>query len=398
MNIDIRAATVENPELQGLQGKFKLLAGKMAGICYMPDDYLSQGIQNEASSLKRADGTANSGHHSVFDHAHMTLTIEGIPKILAMLLNSTEDYVTSEKSARYTVMQPETEEELRLYEKWTAKFMSLIAKLYPTIDEKTVHKLALENARYLTSVFTPTTMAYTVSHRQWAYLVDWLGDLQDQLAKNPNPFNDKLRKSVTELYVHLGSLLPRDFSDNKDREFDFVPMQYGHPKDLPAENIANAYSVSYLGTFAQLAQAHRHRTLSYTMWFTGDRADEYGFYVPPIIAGTELEKEWLGDMNSIAYCFPQGTLVMITEEGLAKHFFLKCKERLCGRAQLEIALQTAKTLELFIENRDKLDARNRKLLESIAPNGVPVAKCGMKGFICKEVCMWGAKNWNTRKI
>jgi hypothetical protein len=41
MNIDIRAATVENPELQGLQGKFKLLAGKMAGICYMPDDYLS---------------------------------------------------------------------------------------------------------------------------------------------------------------------------------------------------------------------------------------------------------------------------------------------------------------------------------------------------------------------
>ena len=398
MKINIRAATVENPELQGLQGKFKLLAGKMAGICYMPDNYLSQGIQNEESSLKRAEATAKSGHHSVFDHTHMTLIIEGIPKILAMLLNSTEDYVTSEKSARYTVMKPETEAELVLYEKWIVKFTDLISKTYPNIDLKTVNKLALENARYLTSVFTPTTMAYTVSHRQWNYLVDWLVDLQEQLAKNPNPFNDRLKKAVDELYLHLGRLMVLDFVDNKGREFDFIPLQYGHEKDIPADNIANAYSVSYIGSFAQLAQAHRHRTLSYTMWFTGDRADEYGFYVPPIIAGTELEKEWLDDINSIAYCFPQGTLVMITEEGLAKHFFLKCKERLCGRAQLEIALQTAKNLELFIGNKHKLDARNRKLLESIAPNGVPVAKCGMKGFICKEVCMWGAKNWNTRKI
>jgi len=118
----------------------------MAGICLMPDDYLSQGIQNEASSLKRAEGTVNSGHHSVYDHAHMTLTIEGIPKILAMLLNSTEDYVTSEKSARYTVLKPETEAELVLYEKWIVKFTDLISKTYPNIDPKMVNKLALEKA------------------------------------------------------------------------------------------------------------------------------------------------------------------------------------------------------------------------------------------------------------
>ena len=37
MKIDIRAATVENPELAGLQGKFKLLAGKwrVSAICQM---------------------------------------------------------------------------------------------------------------------------------------------------------------------------------------------------------------------------------------------------------------------------------------------------------------------------------------------------------------------------
>ena len=391
------AGTVENPE-GNLQKGFKILAGKAAGICYMPDNYLSQGIQDETKSIKRADATAKSGHHSVYDHAHMTLVIEGIPKILAMLINSTGDYVTSEKSARYTVMKPETQAELDLYEKWIEKFSDLIASIYPKLDDNSVRKLALENARYLTSVFTPTTMAYTASHRQFSYIVDWLPKLSQKLAENSNPFNDRLDTAVKEFYSHLVEVVKPEFTDTKGREFDFIPQQYGHPKILPETHIANAYSISYLGSFAQLAQAHRHRTLTYTMWFKGDRADEYGFFVPPILHGTELEDEWINDIQSIGYCFPQGTLVMITEEGLAKHFFLKCKERLCGRAQLEIALQTADTLERFIDKRFNFDRRNQELLESIAPTDVPVAKCGMEGFICKEVCTWGAKNWRNRKI
>lgn len=382
----------------GFEREFKLLAGKTAGICYMAEDYLDNAVQNEDKAMARADMTAKSGHHSVYDHASLTLTITGMPKILAMLLNSTNYYVTSEKSARYTVMKPETEKELELYDKWKDKFIGIIAASYPKIDTNTVKKLAQENARYMTSVFTPTSMAYTVSHRQLCYLIKWLTDLSIELEVNTNAFNDRLSVSVKELYQELTKICTPAVVDNKSREFDFIPCQYGHTKSLPENYFGNTYSVSYKGTFAQLAQAQRHRTLNYTMWFKGDTAAEFGFYVPEIIKGTELEAEWLEDIESVGYCFPQGTLVMITEEGLAKHFFLKCKERLCGRAQLEICLQTAEILKNFIDRRLNMSKVNQDLLESIAPQDVPVAKCGMTGFTCKEVCMWGCKNWHTRKI
>lgn len=400
MKISVIARTIEvgKEDTANLQRDFNLLAGKTAGICYMPEDYLDNAVQNEDKALSRADMTARTGHHSVYDHSNLTLSISGIPKILAMLLNSTNYYVTSEKSARYTVMKPETEQENLLYDKWREKFSEIIAVEYPKMDSVTVKKMGQENARYMTSVFTPTTMAYTVSHRQLSYIAGWLLNLSQNLARNTNAFNDKLSVYVTELYSELLQVVTPSVVDNKDREFDFIPCQYGYNKVLPENYVGNTYSVSYKGTFAQLAQAHRHRTLHYTMWFTGDSAEEYGFYIPEILKGTEFEAEWLADITSVAYCFPQGTLVMTTEEGLTKHFYLKCKERLCGRAQLEICLQTAATLKTFIDRRFNMDHRNQAILAKIAPQGTPVAKCGMVGFDCKEICMWGNKNWATRKV
>ena len=43
-----------------------ILAGKAAGICYMSDTYLSEGIQNKDAALKRANNCLKSGHTSVF--------------------------------------------------------------------------------------------------------------------------------------------------------------------------------------------------------------------------------------------------------------------------------------------------------------------------------------------
>ena len=41
---------------------------------------------------------------------------------------------------------------------------------------------------------------------------------------------------------------------------------------------------------------------------------------------------------------PQGELVRISEKGKYDDFVLKCKERLCSAAQLEIMMQTKETL------------------------------------------------------
>lgn len=381
--------------------ELRLLGGKLAGICYMPDDYLSGEIQNTVKANSRANMTTKSGHHSVFDHGNMTILFEGLPKIVAMLLNSTEFYTTSEKSARYTAMKPETELETEVYEKWVTILTDVIKEEYPNTDDKLAHKLAQENARYMISVFTPTVMAYTTSHRQLNYLVDWCDKLIADLAELDGAFNKKLKESVIELRdCIIGVLGEKTITDNKNRHFEFMPVQHGIDEAdvLGAEEVGETYSISYRMTFAALAQAQRHRTIHYEMIFNGDNADEFGFFVPDIIKDREsLLNAWLIDMRSVAYCYPQGTLVVVKEQGLTKDFFLKCKERMCGRAQLEIMQNTAESLKLFINNKDRMSNTNKNELDGMIENGI-VPKCGFKGYKCLEPCAWGIKGGLTRRI
>ena len=145
-------------------------SGKSAGICYLPDTLDTLFSEPNEKTQKRANGTLKSGHHSVFGHPTYNLSLEGIPKILAMILNNEKIYNTSEKSARYTKMEP-SEAEKVLYEKWIEKYKKCILEKYPQIDEKRAQKLAQENARYLISVFTPATvMEYTVNFCQLNYI------------------------------------------------------------------------------------------------------------------------------------------------------------------------------------------------------------------------------------
>ena len=90
-------------------------SGKSAGICYLPDTLETLFSESPEKTQRRATRNIKSGHHSVFGHPTYNLSLEGIPKILAMILNNEKMYNTSEKSARYTVMQP-SEQEKKLYE------------------------------------------------------------------------------------------------------------------------------------------------------------------------------------------------------------------------------------------------------------------------------------------
>ena len=148
-------------------------SGKSAGICYLPDTLETLFSESLEKTLKRANGNIASGHHSVFGHPTYNLTLEGIPKILAMILNNEQMYNTSEKSARYTHMEPSPEEK-ELYEKWIEIYYNRIKEVYPNFPDKRIYKLAQENARYLISVFTPATvMEYTVNFCQLNYIINW---------------------------------------------------------------------------------------------------------------------------------------------------------------------------------------------------------------------------------
>lgn len=75
-------------------------SGKSAGICYLPDTVETLFAEAPEKTQRRANGNLESGHHSVFGHAHYNLIFEGIPKILAMILNNEKIYNTSEKISK----------------------------------------------------------------------------------------------------------------------------------------------------------------------------------------------------------------------------------------------------------------------------------------------------------
>lgn len=382
--MEVKIIGSSKPGYQITKEEAVIFSGKSAGICYMPDTIENLFNEPEEKTIKRANATLNRGHHSVFDHITINLALSNIPKILAMILNNEGMYTTSEKSARYTKMQA-SERESKLYEKWIEKFSKEIEKEYPEIEEKPRTKLAQENARYLISVFTKATiMEYSVSFRQLNYIASFFKNF---IENEPNTeFNKMLKPFLAEFNSQIEDLLiPNLNADVKQRKLSlFASRNY-------KEEFGECYSCNYYGTFAQLAQAQRHRTLRYNMQIE----ENPKFYVPKIIENNEeLKKEWLEDINSLKDLFPQGMLVKINERGTVEDFILKCKERLCGCAQLEIMLQSKEILDKYIANTKET---NEYVYEYLLPYQKGV-RCTFKGWKCTSPCLWGAKNSLVRKI
>ena len=358
-------------------------SGKSAGICYLPDTVETLFAEAPEKTQRRADGNIKSGHHSVFGHPTYNLCLEGIPKILAMILNNEKIYNTSEKSARYTHMEPSPQEK-ELYEKWIEIFKEQILTQYPKFEDKRALKLAQENARYLISVFTPATvMEYTVNFGQLNYIINWAKDYIKNAEENV--FSIKLKETFKEFLAAMPDLEIEGLdSRNKNRNFSLFAQRKNRNEEF-GEN----YSVTYLASFAQLAQAQRHRTLSYEMTLL----DEPKYYVPPIIAGTNLEKEWLKDISSLKEFFPQGMLVQVNERGTIENFVLKCMERLCGFSQLEIMQETKNIMNKYLEaTKDKPE-----LYQYLLPYSRG-ARCTFPGWKCDSPCVFGGYGAMIRNI
>ena len=369
MKIEVAASTkvgyvVEREELNQF-------GGSSAGVCYMPLDF--EALKNEPiqRTMSRSDRTKASGHHSVFGHSRITFDLENIPKLFAMLLNNEKVFDTSEKSARYTNMEL-TGVEKYLYDKWLEKFVQLISTKYghlPYFDERRIKKLAMENARYFTSVMTPTSMRYTVSYQQLNYLCGWMRQFSD----SDNPIYKMLAPTAEEFVAKMEEFgyLDKDLMDDgKGREFSLIG------KRVREEQFGECYSVNYKGSFAMLAQAQRHRTLHYEMML--DKNPEY--FIPLILQDNPyLVEEWLRDMEQVEELIPQGQLVSINERGDYENLILKAKERLCTAAQLEVMRNTQYTIERIIKNTDNEFVR--KDLEKINTG----ARC-TSGFKCATPC------------
>ena len=358
-------------------------SGKSAGICYLPDTLETLFSEPEEKTMKRALSNIKNGHHSVFGHPTYNLTFEGIPKILAMVLNNEKIYNTSEKSARYTHMDASPEEK-KLYEKWIAIYKNRIKEVYPQFEDKRALKLAQENARNLISVFTPaTTMEYTVNFCQLNYIINWAKGYINSNATDA--FSLKLKDVFKEFISSMPDLEFEGLNTEvKGRKFSLFATRDRQ------EEFGENYCTSYYATFAEFAQAQRHRTINYEISIP----ENPEFVVPQIIEDVpDLKAEWLRDINSLAHNFPQGMLIKINERGTIENFVLKCKERLCGAAQLEIMEQTRNTMEKYLDAvKSDTELYDYLLPYSKGP------RCTFPGFKCTQPCIFGCKDAFSRII
>lgn len=324
-------------------------------------------------------------HFSILEHITFNLYLDGIPKILAMIINNEKAYSTTERSFRYTKVLLNTPDS-QLYQKWLPIFQAQISKVYPEIPASQAELLAQENARYLISVFAPTTsMVYTVNFRQLCYIIGWMR--QYVVSPSADSFSLKV-KEVLKKFLNT-RILDTDVCFNElaisnvtqpHRSLSLFASIKRH--DEFGEN----YCITYPASFAYLAQAQRHRTIKYEFaWWK----KTHHYFTPPIIVRDEdLSSEWQNDIKSLKTFYPQGMLIDINERGSLDDFILKCMERLCGHAQIEIVRRTKNTLDYFSRLFEKTKP---DLYLRLAPyiNG---PRCTFPGYECKNPCMWKGKH------
>jgi hypothetical protein len=383
IKVDVIASTKPSYEIS--KEDSLLLGGKCAGVCYLSGDR-DVFKEEKEKTLRRVELTLTNGHHSVYEHANITLHIKNLPKILSIFLVSEKQYNASIKSGRYTRMDEVSNKEKKLYDKWLKKFEKRIEEVYPEIPDRLRTKLAMENSRYMISVFTPTQGIYTLNIRQLNYIIHWFKDYIEQNKSKKDYFTKNLIKAMQEFIEATSQYYIEKMTSDKNRSLSLFKKPYLSYNEYFGET----YSTNYKCSFVQLEQILRHRTINYTI-LDDISKEPKNFFIPPIFDGnTKLKEEWLKDLNSVKKLYPNATLFKINERGIVENFILKCYERLCGNAQLETMLQTKKTLKKYIKNTEgELKTELERYLK---------ASCLYPDKVCKSPCIWGSRRGIERRI
>ena len=267
-----------------------------------------------------------------------------------------------------------------IYNKWIEIFKKKIAKKYANeypafFTDAKIEKLAQENARYLISVFTPTSFMYTTTYRQLNNIIAFIDKEISVLAQSD--FGVKVHNALRKFNEMLKTLpyYDKDLARNeKNRGLSL----FANEKHVCEEYFGDVYATTYKGSFACLAQAQRHRTISYTM-----KVLEGEYYIPPILSDSpEFIELWLADIRDLGNIYPQATLLEINEMGTLDAFILKMKERKCTNAQLEINKITNDTLKKYeYALRMKVHSRAEEII-----NYTKGSRCTFPDYKCPSPC------------
>jgi len=355
---------------------FDNFGGIAAGVCYMQNTFDELCAEPAEKTAAREKMTKENFHHSVYDHCHVSLYIENMPRVVQALLDTERMMTASVKSGRYTRHALEGRE-LELYDKWLPIFEDLIRKKYSGYKYFTnmrINKLAMENARYLTGAFARvTTMIHTLSYRQLNYIYGFIRDFVKE--KNNNDFIKKLKPYLTEFLIELdktGYVDPLMLDTGKNRTLALFT------KRKTEEYFGDVYCTTYNGSWAYFMQVIRHRTLKYSV--VPPNSSKLEFYVPEILSeDPDFVKQWLADLETVKENYPQAALFEITEMGTLDDFILKIYERKCISVQLETMRRTNKILS---EYNQALQKKSRDDLQKFTDG----SRCTFKNFKCPTPC------------
>lgn len=336
------------------------------------------------------------GHHSPFDHFVLNFDFDGIPKALAMVFNNQGIYTTSEKSARYTKMADIPVHQRELYDKWDGWFNSEISSRFPESKFPKLHKkgsdgkttagkLSQENARYMTSVFTPTSMTHTVSWRQANILYHSMNDFISENEGSSYVFNQKLVDGMKS-FVDSPEVQKWIIEEAQVKMKGGIPLRFLRDTSVEEHFGEDTYSTNYKASFASLAQLQRHRLAIYDICGGFENGAPNGFYVPRLIEASGLEGEWIKDLESVSeYDFPQAQLLDVGERGMREHLPAKSLERECGLAQLE----TSRIVDNVLQKYGR-----------VVPTMYDLAKpsCEIEGGCKKGGCTFGPSMYLERLI
>lgn len=344
-------------------------------------------------TLKRVKLTKEAGHHSVYDHLYISMYLENIPRVIEVLLDNERMMTSSVKSGRYTVHSSDGIEK-ELYEKWVVIFKDKIKEQYAEKSPSffrpgRIEKLAMENARYLTTCFTLTSMVHTVSYRQFNYLYGFIKDFANNM-NSKNSFNKRLKPYLEQFLVSLeetGFIDELLINNGKERVLSLFNT------NKPVEYFGDVYVTNYKATFAYFTHANRHRTLKHYIDFIKEPND-LEFYIPEIIRGTELEMEWLADMDKVRDNFPQALMVDIVEMGNLDDFILKVYERKCAVVLLETNRVTNMLLSKYYDGLKETKHPRESDLKPFMKG----ARCTFPKFVCSHPCQFGEAVNEKRKI
>jgi len=376
MDIKVIASTKDGFVAQ--KEDFDKFSGRTAGVCYMAESFDALMNEDASKTEKRIKQTKLGGHHSVYDHNSFSLYLDGIPKIVAMIINNEKQYTTSEKSGRYTRMSLTDKEEL-VYNKWLEIFKNKIIKMYKAnyplfFTDSRVEKLAQENARYVTSVFTKVSMVYTTTYRQLNNLIALIEGYVKDMGNSA--FEARLKMELIEFVGKLKQLPYYDellARNEKQRKLSLFA------NGKTEEYYGDVYSTTYHASFAVLAQLQRHRTLSYNIKVL----DNY-YYIPEIIKDSDdLTTLWIDDLKSLNN-FPQASMLEVNEMGTLDNFVLKMKERMCTFAMLEANRVTSATLKKYVHALQvKVHPRAEEMM--MYTKG---SRCTFPDYTCPAPCGW----------